>query len=43
MFKGRQIYLDVVKWTHERVFEKMLIHINVCASSGGAMVESFWV
>ena len=43
MFKGRQIYLDVVKWTHERVFEKMLIHINLCASSGGAMVESFWV
>ena len=24
MFKGRQIYLDVVKWTHERVFEKRL-------------------
>ena len=24
MFKGRQIYLAVVKWTHERVFEKRL-------------------
>lgn len=43
MFKGRQIYLDVVKWTHERVFEKRLVHINVYALSGGAMVESFWV